>query len=176
MGGDKQEKILIGQIVRPHGIRGEVKMVSKMTWPEAFQLKGDLFLEGNGLDTVVSIEGGRWSSDHAILRLKGFTTRNEAEALRSCLVLADADQLPELPVEDFYETELIGLQVRTVSGKTVGSLKEVLHMPAQDIFEVLTPSGSVLIPAVDSFIKKIDLDNREMIIEPIEGLLEADGD
>lgn len=174
MGGEYGERILIGQIVRPHGIRGEVKIVSKMTWPDGFEIRGTLFLACR--DQNYSIAGGRWYDDYAILRLSGVSDRDEAEALRGCEVLVNKDQMPELPEEHYYETELIGLKVRTVSGKPVGTLKEVLHMPAQDVYEISTPSGSVLIPAVESFIKKIDLDNREMIVEPIEGLLDSDAD
>ena len=100
--------------------------------------------------------------------------RTAAENLRNTLLIveADPDELPEDP-DEFYDHQLVGLSVRTVDGREVGTVAEMLHLPTQDLFAVKRPDGrEVLIPFVEEIVPEVDLDERTVLVDPPPGLLE----
>lgn len=175
MGGEEEKKV-IGQVVRPHGIKGEVKIIPRIAWPEGFHYRGAVHLNSSTQDGWFDIEHGRWNRDGAVLRFTQVKDRNGAEALRGCRVSIPGSEMPPLPPDVYYDSQLLGMRVRTRSGEPVGVIEQVLHLPAQDVYEIKTSKGMVMIPAVEAFVKRVDLEGREMTIEPIEGLLESDAD
>jgi 16S rRNA processing protein RimM len=112
-----------------------------------------------------------------MLRFEGVHDRNGAEALRNTLLIAevDPDVTPEDPVE-FYDHQLIDLDVVTVDGREVGRITEISHLPYQDLLVVGRPDGSeVLVPFVTEIVPEIDLEEQRAVIDPPPGLLdEAD--
>ncbi len=171
-----EDLIIFGKIVRPHGIKGEVKIVPMIPWPDGFRVTGSIFLEGSSQNQWVEIEHGRWGKDGAVVKIRQVQDRNTAESLRTFMVKISRDKMPALSSNGHYDHELIGLKMMTRSGEMVGIVKKVLHLPAQDVYEIESSKGMVMIPAVDAFIKKIDLKKQVMVIEPIEGLLDVDAD
>lgn len=109
-----------------------------------------------------------------LLRFEGVRDRSAAEALRNTLLIAEVDpeELPEDP-EEFYDHQLIDIDVVTVDGTEVGRVSEISHLPYQDLLIVKRPDGSeVMIPFVSEFVPEIDLEEQRAVIDPPPGLLD----
>ena len=164
--------ISIGKIGRPHGIRGEVKVVPLTDWPERFQQLRSVYLEAEGEDSVLlEIERAQVRGNRVILKLAGIEERGQAEQIRGHIIKVNEEDLP-LPEGYFHIFQLIGMDVRSSAGETIGAIVDVLRMPSHDIYVVDSNGREVMIPAVEKFVKRVDIENNVMIVEPIEGLLE----
>lgn len=113
-------------------------------------------------------------SGRLLLRFAGVNDRNAAEALRGTMLIAEIDpeDRPEDP-EEFYDHQLIGLDVVLLDGTLVGELSEVVHLPYQDLLTVTRPDGTeVLVPFVTRIVPTIDLENQRAVIDPPPGLID----
>ena len=161
--------IVIGRIVAPIGIRGEVKVIVLTDFPERFGVGNELVIRlPNGESKLVKIESGRRHKDGLTLRLEGIGTRNDAEALRDSEFVIDKSELAELPEGEFYVFDIIGLKVVTDDGRECGEVTEVLQTGANDVY--VTSTG-LCIPALKNVVAKVDFDKGEMVIRPVPGLL-----
>jgi 16S rRNA processing protein RimM len=165
--------ISVGRIIRPHGIRGEIKITPLTDRPERFKEFQSLYIEGEkGDGKWVEVERGRIQGKYVILKLAGINDRNAADSLRSQLLKIDRSDCLPLPKDTYYIFDLIGLEVKTTKGDKVGSLIEVLHLSMQDVYIIDTGDREILIPAVKRFIKKVNIKDGVVLVEPIEGLLD----
>lgn len=113
-------------------------------------------------------------SGRLLLRFAGVSDRTGAEALRNTLLIAEVDpeELPDDP-EEFYDHQLMDLDVVTGDGVEVGRITEISHLPSQDLFIVERPDGSeVMIPFVAEIVAEIDLDEQRAVITPPPGLID----
>lgn len=113
-------------------------------------------------------------SGRLLLRFAGVSDRTGAEALRNTLLIAEVDpeELPDDP-EEFYDHQLMDLDVVTEEGVEVGRITEISHLPSQDLFIVERPDGSeVMIPFVAEIVAEIDLDEQRAVITPPPGLID----
>ena len=101
-------------------------------------------------------------------------SRVAAERLTGAYINIEREECQELPENTYYAFELVGLEVITTDGRRLGVLEEVLEYPANDVYVVMDGPKEYLIPAVAEIIKKVDIKNRVMKIEPMEGLLEEE--
>ena len=164
--------IAIGKIGRPHGIRGEVKVVPLTDWPERFQYLRSVYLEAEGEEGVwVEVERAQVRGNRIILKLAGIEERDQAEQVRGRVLKVYEEELP-LPEGYFHVFRLIGMDVRSSAGETMGTIVDVLRMPSHDIYVIDSNGREIMIPAVKKFVKRVDIENNVMIVEPIEGLLE----
>lgn len=109
-----------------------------------------------------------------LLRFEGVRDRNAAEALRNTLLIAevDPDETPEEP-DEYYDHQLMDLDVVTKDGAEVGRITEISHLPSQDLFVVERPDGSeALIPFVAEIVVEIDLEEQRAVIDPPPGLID----
>ncbi len=165
--------VTIGKILKPHGIRGFFKVLPTTDDPGRFSDLQTIRLRWPGKEHIRTYEPEKIQVQaHALLiKLHGVDTRNDAELLRNCEIVIERKECLPLDDDAFYIFDLIGLRVETVSGQAIGTLREVLQYPANDVYVVDTGEAEVLIPAVGHVVKKIDLEQSLMVIEPIEGLL-----
>ena len=165
--------ISIGKIVRPHGIRGEVKVSPLTDWLEIFQTFRSMYLESEGdHGEWIKVEKTRIHGNRVVVKLSGIDDRNRAESICGFVLKVHEKDCPPLPEGYFRIDKLIGLKVSTMEGEDVGIISDVLRMPAQDVYVVDANGREILIPAVKDFIKHVDIEKKIMLIEPIEGLLE----
>lgn len=162
-------RVAVGRLGRPHGIRGEVTVEVRTDEPhKRFAVGSSLFRDG-GAPLVVASH--RWHGDTLLLGFEGVPDRNGAELLRNTIVSADVQE-NELPDDDdeFYDRQLIGMDVVTDEGVHVGVVSDVIHLPSQDLLAV-TGDTEVLIPFVSEIVPTVDVVARKMIITPPPGLL-----
>jgi len=167
------EFIAIGQIVRPQGIRGELKVKSLTDYPPRFQELESVLIEfSNGDIKEFDIERVAVNNNTIHLALQGVVTREQAESSRFAYVTIRQDQLMPLEEGQFYHFELIGSLVKTTSGEVLGQVDEVMTLTANDVLVVRNDDNEFLIPMIKDVIKSIDKVSAEILIEPIEGLLD----
>jgi 16S rRNA processing protein RimM len=159
--------IPIGRVVAPWGIRGEVKVEVMTDFPERFSCGETLYLRGR----AVTNKSSRYQGNTAILKLDTIDSRNAAELIRGASLEVPDTDLKPLPKGEYYRFQLIGLEVRSTEGKTLGKISNVLPTGSNDVYEVTSETGSFLIPAIDEVVKSIDLDKGRMTIQIIKGLL-----
>jgi 16S rRNA processing protein RimM len=107
-------------------------------------------------------------------RLSDVRTREEADGLRGMRLFAERDRLPDLPDDEFYHADLIGLEVFDTGGVALGRVKAVLNHGASDLLELVQPgqSGAVLLPFTRAIVPTVDLAAGRIIADPPEGLIE----
>ncbi|GGZ47358.1 ribosome maturation factor RimM [Streptomyces inusitatus] len=167
-------QLVVARIGRAHGIKGEVTVEVRTDEPELRLAPGAVLATEPASVGPLTIETGRVHSGRLLLRFAGVRERNGAEALRNTLLIAEVDpeEVPEDP-EEFYDHQLIDLDVVTVDGTEVGRITEISHLPSQDLFIVERPDGSeVMIPFVEEIVTGIDLEEQRAVIDPPPGLID----
>ena len=167
-------QLVVARIGRAHGIKGEVTVEVRTDEPELRLGPGAVLATDPAAVGPLTIETGRVHSGRLVLRFEGVRDRTAAEALRNTLLIAEVDpeETPEDP-EEFYDHQLIDLDVVTRDGRNVGRIQEVAHLPAQDLLVVRDEDdGEVLIPFVQEIVPEIDLAEQRVVIDPPPGLLE----
>jgi 16S rRNA processing protein RimM len=166
-------EIIVGRLGRPHGIKGEVSVEVRTDDPDRRLAPGTVLRTDPPAAGPLTIATARLQGSRLMLRFEGSLDRSDAERLRGVVLLTDvdADERPEDP-EEFYDRQLVGLPVVTVTGDVVGELHEVLHLPGQDVLAVRRPDApEVLIPFVAAFVPEVDVDGRRIVVDPPSGLL-----
>ncbi len=177
---DTPSFLVVGQIVRPHGIRGELRLHLLTNYPDRLSLLEEVALsptaEGNPARVeYYAVERVRLHQNQAILKLLAIQDRNAAELLRGQYMLIPLEAAVPLEEDEYYHFQLIGLDMYTVEGKLVGVVREILETGANDVYVVEQPTGGeALIPAIESVVQTIDLSTRRITILPIAGLLPDD--
>ncbi|MEE4540864.1 ribosome maturation factor RimM [Streptomyces sp. V4-01] len=167
-------QLVVGRIGRAHGIKGEVSVEVRTDEPELRLAPGAVLATDPAATGPLTIATGRVHSGRLMLRFEGVADRTGAEALRGTLLIAEVDPqvTPEDP-EEFYDHQLIDLDVVTVDGREIGRIAEITHLPYQDLLVVERPDGSqVLVPFVGEIVPEIDLEEQRAVIDPPPGLLD----
>lgn len=165
--------IVIGRVLRPHGIRGEVLVEVITDFPERFDALEVAYLGyDNWHATPLRIRTRRWHRAGALLSFEGYPDRTSVEALRDMFVQIPIEEAKPLPEGSYYAHELVGLEVITTEGEELGRISDVLFTAANDVYVVQTARGELLLPAIHQVIKEIDPAAGHIIVELLPGLLE----
>lgn len=174
-----QNYYTVGIIVGTHGIRGDVKVLSRTDFPEKRFAKGSklhLRKPGSIPHQAVVVRSGRPHKNVWLVSFEGFENINLVEPWRGTeLCVPEADLVP-LPEGTYYVHQLVGLDVYTDDGKYAGKLVEVLFPGANDVYVVRGPlqKQDLLLPAIPDVVKEVDLTQGRMIVHLLPGLLADD--
>lgn len=164
------QKLKLGKIIGAVGLRGEVRVYPYTDYKEKFE-EMPYVMTDRGIH--YEIERVRYIKNTVIIKLKGVDDRNMSEALKEEYLYVFKKDAPPLELDSYYIHDLIGLRAENEDGKMLGHLSDVIQNSAQDIYEVETPEGKkILIPAVEEFIREIDLEKGKMRIKLIPGMME----
>ncbi|WP_404956041.1 ribosome maturation factor RimM [Streptomyces sp. 147326] len=167
-------ELVVARIGRAHGIKGEVTVEVRTDEPELRLSPGAVLKTEPATAGPLTIETGRVHSGRLMLRFAGVKDRTGAEALRNILLIAEVDPA-ELPEEEdeYYDHQLMDLDVVLEDGTEIGRITEISHLPSQDLFIVERPDGSeVMIPFVEEIVAEIDLEEQRCVITPPPGLID----
>lgn len=159
--------IILGEISRPHGVRGEVKLRSFTEDPCAIAAYGVLTTERGERVTLKNV---RAAQDHVIARIEGVTDREGAERLKGRKLQVARDVLPELDDEDeAYAADLEGLKVVDEAGAEIGEVVAVPNYGAGDLLEIALPGKkmTLLLPFSDDVV--VEITDEAVIIDASEG-------
>jgi 16S rRNA processing protein RimM len=164
--------LIVGRVLGPHGVRGEMRVEPLTDDPERI---GRLRTVLVGEDEY-QVAGARTMMPNVLLRLEGIATRDQAVLLRGQYLRIPASEAAPLPEGSYYHFQLLGLQVATTSGESLGTVREVLPLASNDVYVVRGDRGEILVPAVRDVIEEIDMDAARIVVRPVPGLLpEEDG-
>jgi len=167
--------LLLGQVLRPHGIRGELRVEVLTAYPERIGPEQRVYLGADPADVsaarLYTIAQVRRHQQYLILQLAEIDDRNAAELLREQYVMVAFEDAIPLEDNEYYLFQVIGLEVVTIDGEALGTVQEVLETGANDVFVVHGPRGEVLLPVIDECVQRIDFDARTITVRLLEGLL-----
>lgn len=171
--------LVVGRVVKAHGISGEVVVEVRTDDPDARFTPG-VALRGRargGAERMFSIESVRDHAGRLLIRLAGVADRNAADALRGTVFIVDTADLPAIDDPDeFYDHELEGLRVVTVDGTAVGAVREVLHTAAGELLAIKADADDreILVPFVGAIVTSVSRETGIVVIDPPDGLLNLD--
>ena len=156
------EKVVLGQVVAPHGVRGDLRIMPLTSNIQLFSDMDYLLLpDGRQLHIVKA----RPHKNIMLVTVKEVASIEEAEALRGQKVSVYREDMPELPEGRYYVGDLIGLPVLDEEGNSVGTFKDVLQTGSKDVYVIQPPEGrDILVANIPENIREIDLKNGRIIV------------
>ena len=168
-------RLKVGKIVNTHSLKGEVKVISSTDFEEQRFEKGTelLITRGNQVVKEVTVESYRTHKNNLLVKFVGIDSIEEAEKLKNLQIKIDSDNIGELEENEFYFHEIIGCEVFDENGKSIGEISEILTPGANDVWVIKSQNGKeILIPYIEDVVKKIDVENKKIDIEVMEGLID----
>ncbi|WP_146346200.1 ribosome maturation factor RimM [Falsiphaeobacter marinintestinus] len=164
------ELICVGAIGGAFGVRGEVRLKSFCAEPADIETYGLLTTEDGSQTLSVHLTGSVKGGFTA--RLTGVETKEQADALRGIRLYAPRDRLPSLPDDEYYYTDLIGLDVYDTGGALLGKVRSVQNHGASDLLEIHGDGlkNTVLLPFTLTAVPTVDLNTGRIIVDPPDGL------
>jgi len=165
----------IGRVVKPHGVRGKIKINYFGEDFSQFHSYREVFIEDQmGRLQSYEILEATPQPPRLILQLKDIRTVEEARSLVGKEIYIRKECLPDLPEDEYYWMETIGMEVETEDGKRIGKIKEIFRTGAHDIYVVQGKRGEIFLPAVEGLIESIDREKRIVRVTWMEGLWERE--
>ncbi|MBQ8408969.1 MAG: 16S rRNA processing protein RimM [Clostridia bacterium] len=167
---EKKKYLECAVIINTHGVRGDVKLESLCDSPEVLASLERVFVQENGRYREIEVLHASVFKQFVLASLDGVDDMDKAAAMKGTMLYAAREDF-ELEEGDFFIADLIGLPViDNLNGTVYGKIKDVINRGASDIYVITTPSGERMMPVVEEFVKKVDLDNG-VFVETIPGLL-----
>ena len=168
-----EDMLRVGVIASTHGVKGEVKVFPTTDDAARFKQLKEVLLDTGKERLPLTIEHVKFFKNMVILKFKGYDSINDIEKYKSKDLLIFRENAVELGPDEYFITDLIGLEVMTDQGETLGVMKDVLETGANDVYVVELESGKeLLVPAIGECILDVNLEERTMKIHLLEGLLE----
>ena len=160
--------MVVGVVRAPHGVRGEVK-VEPLTdkYDARFRVGAELICESVGVVTIASLRG---TEGQPIVRFAGYNDRTSALGLRNKQLSVSRDQARKAAGDAFLWSDLVGLAVVTPDGRQLGTVAEIIRAGETDVLVVRGDAGEVLLPALESVIREVDLAAGRIVAVPQEEL------
>lgn len=165
----------VGKIVNTHGIKGEVRVISRTDFAEERYKVGNsifLFQQGKEAPLELKIASHRKHKNFDLLTFDGYYNVNDVEVFRDGVLKVPESYLSPLDENEYYFHEIIGCKVYTMDGEELGQIREILTPGANDVWVIQAKKGKdLLIPYIDEIVKEINVEEKIIKIEPMEGLL-----
>ena len=165
---DKPRFLIIARVLKPWGVRGEIKCEILTEFPDRFASLQTVYVGDDAKS--FSVERAHLHSGSVLLKLQGIDTPEVAAKLRDELIHVAVEDAVELPQGKVYLYQLIGIKVRTVEGQPLGQITDILDTGANDVYVVKDGESEVLLPAIPDVVQEINLETGEMVVKLMEGL------
>ena len=159
------EYLMIGEITKPQGVRGEVKVRPCTCDADRFEGLEKVYFEKDGSYVPVAVKVNRVGADAVFMNVEGVQDRDGAEKLRGTLLYIDRANAVALDEDSNFLCDLYGLRGVVSDGRDLGKLTEVMQPGGNDVYVFKGPLGEVLVPALKSVVIKVDLDRGEMLLD-----------
>lgn len=169
-----EEFFQVGVITATHGIHGEVKVFPTTDDPNRFKKLKKVLLDTGIQKLELEVAGVKFFKKFVILKFKEFDDINQVEKYRKCPLLVTRENAVRLKKNEYFIADLIGLKVYTEDGTFLGNLEDVMQTGANDVYQIVTEEGKeILIPAIRQCIRNVDIENGNMTVHLLEGLVDA---
>ena len=162
-----------GVITQTHGVHGEVKVFPTTDDPERFLNLKYVFLDTGREKMKLTIQSVKFFKQFVILKFKGINNINDIEKYKRCPLLVDRENAVELEEDEYFISDMIGMNVLTEDGEILGTLKDVIETGANDVYIVNSKEhGEVLIPAIKECILDVNVKEGRMLVHLMDGLID----
>ena len=166
------ELVAVARVVKPRGIKGEVACEMLTDFPERFEgLKNVTAVLPDGGKRELKIEEHWFQQDRLVLKFTGVDSIEDAETLRNAEICVSENNIVELADGEFFDWQLEGCRVETIDGQSLGKVTELMRTGGTEIL-VVKGDKECLIPFAESICVEVDIDNKRIVIDPPEGLLD----
>lgn len=167
-----KELLEIGQIVNSYGIKGFAKVVPFTDNIERFENLEYVYIENKNKFEEFSIEEIKYSKNLVLMKLKGIDTIEQIEKYKNCYLKIDRKDSILLEENQFFIVDLLGLEVYTIDNILLGKVEDIYPTGSNDIYVVKDDKGKqILLPAIADVIKNVDIPNKKITVELIDGLI-----
>lgn len=169
---DHRERIRVAKVINTHGVHGEVKAIPLSDFPERYNSLKRVFVEGDKIQECI-VQSARWNKNILLLKFEGIDNAVDAALLKNKYLVIDRQEAVLLPEDKYYIFEIIGMEVVDTGGKKIGIIKDLLQNPANDVYVIRDEEDrEILLPALKTIVKQVDLDRNTMIVELPPGLVD----
>jgi 16S rRNA processing protein RimM len=165
--------ITIGKAVKPFGVKGEMKIEPLTDFPGRFKGLSRVYLVSPaGKEITCPVNAVRYAGESILLKFSGYDSPEQAKALNGCLIKVPEEEVAPLPEGSYYWFELIGMEVVSESGETLGTISDIFETGSNDVYVLKRGRKELYIPATKEIIKQVDRTTKRITIHIIDGLLE----
>ena len=163
--------LVIGKILRAHGVRGEVRVLSHTDMPERFSWLKEVYV-GERDPKPIAVEGVRFHQNWVLLKLVGYDFRDQIDVIKGELLQVPIEDAIPLEEDEYFLFQLLGLDVYTDEGSLLGKLDDVIETGANNVFVVRSEGNKdILLPDTKEVVTDIDFDNGRLTVHLLPGLL-----
>lgn len=160
--------VAVGRISRPHGVQGEVAVLVLSEVEDRFAAGATLWLEDG---RTLNVESSRPHRGRLLVRFREVRDREQAERLQGALLVVPESSSPSLPEGSWWDHQIEGCAVETDRGRVLGTVSEVIHTAANDVWSVVDGQGrETLVPALNDVLVSVDVDAKRIVVREIAGL------
>jgi len=162
--------LIIGQVLKPHSVYGEVRVKPLTDSPERFTWLETVYV-GEEPPVQVAVESVRFHKDLVLLKLVGYDSREAAYALSGATLQVSEDEAVPLEEGEYFLYQLQGVEVHSDEGAFLGCIDRIIETGANNVFVVRAEAGEILLPDIDEVVLEIDFDENRMLVHLIPGLI-----
>ncbi len=168
-----EELVVIAKTVRTRGLKGELVADLLTDFPERFDgLEDVTAVMPSGDRRELKIEDFWFQKERIVLKFAGFDSVEAAETLRNAEICVSEAETVELDEDEFFDWQLEGCEAETVDGQKIGIVKELMRTGGTEILIVVGDEKEYMIPFAASICVEVDVENKRIVVDPPEGLLE----
>jgi 16S rRNA processing protein RimM len=168
-----EDRLQVGVITAPHGLRGEVKVFPTTDDAQRFRQLKEVWLLRWGETQALTITGIKYSGRFVILKFAGFDSIEDVEKLKGQGLWVERQSAVPLAEDEYFAADLLDMAVVSENGEALGKIVDVLHTGANDVYTVVNEAGGrILLPAIKDCILAVDVEKRLMRVHLLEGLRE----
>jgi 16S rRNA processing protein RimM len=168
----REPTVVVGRITRSHGVEGEVAVFVLSEVPERFAVGAVVFLRSG---RALTVESSRPHRDRLLVKFREIRSRTEAEALGRDDLVVPESMSPPLAEGSWWDHQLVGCAVETENGRPLGTVAQVIHTPANDVWSAVDEDGrETLVPALRDVLVAVDVRAKRIVVRDIAGLTTED--
>jgi len=158
--------VAVGKVVKAHGVRGHLKVVPFGEILDGLATGEEISarLPDGSIERLITVEV-RTQRKTVLLLTREVTTEAEAQRLVGAEICVPESRLPALAADEFYWHQLIGLEVVSVDGRRLGTIRQIIETGSNDVYVVQEGQEEVLIPALAEVVREVDLKRRLMVVD-----------
>jgi 16S rRNA processing protein RimM len=167
-------QLVVGQIVRPHGVRGELVVNVRTDEPELRYAVGSILATEPAQAGPLTVESVRPHQGRLLVTFEGVADREVAERLRGVLLCVDSEAVPPpADPEEFHDYQLVGLRAQTPGGEPIGDVVRIEHAPASELLVIRLADGRTgMVPFVTAMVPEVDLPRGRIVLTPPDGIFD----
>jgi 16S rRNA processing protein RimM len=160
--------VAVGRVTRAHGVHGEVAVLVLSEVPGRFAEGATVWLEDG---RALTVAGSRPHKDRMLVRFREVRDRGDAEALQRAVLVVPETTSPELPEGSWWDHQIEGCSMATDTGRGLGTIREVIHTAANDVWSAVDEAGTeTLIPVLRDVLVSVDVGAKRVVVHEVPGL------